>query len=159
LFIVAPSGFGFASVLTGTLIAIIASVDRTDMAVATGITYLFRTVGQVLGVSLSGTIIQGVLVRELRQRLTDPGSEQLIDKIRHSTDLIRSLEPKIQHDAVESYKAALFMAFICQVVFGVAALISSLTIKEFPLPSTLDATDKDQGSGASTDPDSAETQS
>jgi hypothetical protein len=72
----------------------VASVDRSDMAVATGsksldpcsrgydranllpVTYLFRTVGQVLGVSLSGTIVQGVLVRELRARITGPNSEE-----------------------------------------------------------------------------------
>jgi len=137
-FDIVPTGFGFCSILTGTLIAMVASVDRADMAVATGITYLFRTVGQVLGVSLSGTIIQGVLVRELRGRITGPNSEELINKIRHSTDVIRTLDPKTQHDAVESYKAALFMAFISQVVFGALCLLSSLFIKEYPLPSTLD---------------------
>jgi hypothetical protein len=72
----------------------IAGVYREDMAVATGsecdgrpapmetfefrcitaVTYLFRTTGQVLGVSLSGAVLQSVLLRKLRQRITGPGS-------------------------------------------------------------------------------------
>jgi hypothetical protein len=70
----------------------IAAVPREDMAVATGsklfrsfvfqatktlsrqVTYLFRTTGQVLGVSLSGAILQAVLLQKLRQRIQGPGS-------------------------------------------------------------------------------------
>jgi hypothetical protein len=69
-----------------------AGVSRTDIAVATGskladllsfdvrltysVTYLFRTTGQVIGVSLSGALVQGVLLRELRQRITGPGADK-----------------------------------------------------------------------------------
>lgn len=70
----------------------IAGVLREDMAIATGselkspfcaiqrillrpsVTYLFRTTGQVLGVSLAGAILQAVLLSQLRARLTGPGS-------------------------------------------------------------------------------------
>jgi hypothetical protein len=69
----------------------IAAVYKEDMAVAIGsefiyilvgcmtqlsyftVTYLFRTTGQVLGVSLSGTVLQAVLLRKLRERIR--GSE------------------------------------------------------------------------------------
>lgn len=68
----------------------IASVVKEDLAVATGsecpgscaclpanlrvclVTYLFRTTGQVLGVSLSGALLQSVLTSRLRQRITGP---------------------------------------------------------------------------------------
>jgi len=52
--------------------AMIANVAREDIAVATGITYLFRTTGQVLGVSLSGALLQAVLTKQLRKRITGP---------------------------------------------------------------------------------------
>jgi hypothetical protein len=70
----------------------IAGVVKEDMAVATGsefclyphdfskhsvVTYLFRTTGQVLGVSLSGAILQAVLLQQLRIRIQDPNSAQV----------------------------------------------------------------------------------
>jgi len=73
----------------------IAGVLKQDMAVATGskcwnlssttelltqillVTYLFRTTGQVLGVALSGAILQGVLLQKLRSRIEGPGSAQV----------------------------------------------------------------------------------
>ncbi|CUA76812.1 Multidrug resistance protein fnx1 [Schizosaccharomyces pombe 972h-] [Rhizoctonia solani] len=75
-------GFGMSSLITSTLIALIASVDKKDYAVATGISYLFRTTGQVLGVSLSGALIQAVLVSSLRKRIQGPGAEKIIQNIR-----------------------------------------------------------------------------
>ena len=52
----------------------IANVAREDVAVATGITFLFRTTGQVLGVSLSGALLQAVLTKRLQERITGPGA-------------------------------------------------------------------------------------
>ena len=70
----------------------IAGVYKEDMAVATGskllqtlvsgclipsaVTYLFRTTGQVVGVSLSHTILQAVLLQKLRARIKGPGSSE-----------------------------------------------------------------------------------
>ena len=45
----------------------------TDSA-RSAVTYLFRTTGQVLGVSLSGALLQAVLTRKLRERITGPGA-------------------------------------------------------------------------------------
>lgn len=72
----------------------IAGVLKEDMAVATGskraqiiidgfihripsVTYLFRTTGQVLGVSISGAIFQAVLLQKLRLRIQGPGSAEV----------------------------------------------------------------------------------
>lgn len=41
------------------------------------VTYLFRTTGQVLGVSLSGAVLQAVLIRSLREKITGPDAEQV----------------------------------------------------------------------------------
>ena len=112
---VVPQGLGMASVITTTLIvshsppyvfitiepfllqAMIASVTKEDLAVATGsesnpildilcntcadcfdvVTYLFRTTGQVLGVSLSGAVLQAVLVSKLRNSITGPNAAEV----------------------------------------------------------------------------------
>ncbi|EGO27465.1 hypothetical protein SERLADRAFT_367015 [Serpula lacrymans var. lacrymans S7.9] len=127
---VVPQGLGMASLITTTLIAMIASVYKEDMAVATGITYLFRTTGQVLGVSLSGAILQEVLLRKLRERIRGPGSIE----IRHSINVIPDLDPSLRKAAVASYADALRVVFICQAAMNVLAFLACIPIEEHPLP-------------------------
>ncbi|TFY72498.1 hypothetical protein EVG20_g528 [Dentipellis fragilis] len=133
---IVPQGFGMASLITTTLIAMIAGVAKGDIAVATGITYLFRTTGQVLGVSLSGAVLQAVLLSKLRQRIQGPDAEQIISSIRHSTDVIAGLEPTLKKAAVDSYADALRVIFICQVAMNVLTFLCCLPIQENPLPGT-----------------------
>jgi len=133
---IVPQGFGMASLITTTLIAMIAGVYREDMAVATGITYLFRTTGQVLGVSLSGAVLQSVLLRKLRQRITGPGSLEIIEEIRHSISSISDLAPALRKAAVESYADALRVVFICQIAINILVFIACVPIEEHPLPGT-----------------------
>lgn len=135
-FDIVPQGFGMASVITTTLIAMIASVAKEDMAVATGITYLFRTTGQVLGVSLSGALLQAVLTRKLRERITGPGALEMIEKIRHSTSIIAELSPDLRQAAVSSYADALRIVFICQAAANFLCFVCCLPIQENPLPGT-----------------------
>lgn len=42
-----------------------------------GITYLFRFVGQILGLAISTALLQGLLTSELRRRIQGPGSEEV----------------------------------------------------------------------------------
>lgn len=81
---IAPSGFGISGVLTCTLIALINSVEREEIATATGMSYMFRYSGQVVGVSLAGVILQGILKNELRKRITGKGSEEVSSKSNRS---------------------------------------------------------------------------
>jgi len=127
-----------ASVITTTLIALISCVTKEDVAVATGLTYLFRTTGQVLGVSISGTLLQGVLLSKLRQRIHGPNAEQLISRIRHSTDAIRELDPTLKKLAIDSYADALRVVFICQAALSFLTFLSCTAIQENPLPGTLE---------------------
>lgn len=46
------------------------------------VTYLFRTTGQVIGVSLSGAVLQAVLLNTLRSKITGPGAEEIIESVR-----------------------------------------------------------------------------
>ncbi len=84
----------------------IASVSREDLAVATGstsflacplsvcaradpgivlaVTYLFRTTGQVIGVSLSGALLQAILTTKLRERIQGPNAFEVRPVFRSS---------------------------------------------------------------------------
>ena len=44
------------------------------------VSYLFRTLGQVLGVALSGALLQTVLQKELSTRITGKGSQEVGSK-------------------------------------------------------------------------------
>ncbi|QRW19223.1 major facilitator superfamily transporter [Rhizoctonia solani] len=114
--------------------ALIASVDKKDYAVATGISYLFRTTGQVLGVSLSGALVQAVLVSSLRKGIQGPDAEKIIQSIRHSTAIIPTLDPPLRVVAIQSYQRALTTVFTCQVVLAFVLMLSCLPIEENPLP-------------------------
>jgi len=124
-------------VITATLIALIAAVGREEMAVATGMSYLFRTSGQVIGVSLSGTLLQYLLVKHLNERITGPGAAEIIENIRHSTIIIPSLDPPIRRAAIESYALSLRTIFWAQAAIAVLAFLSCLPIQENPLPETM----------------------
>ncbi|KAF8313424.1 vacuolar amino acid permease [Clavulina sp. PMI_390] len=141
-FDIIPSGFGMSSVVTSTLIALISSVSREDMAVATGISYLFRTTGQVLGVSMSGALAQSILRTQLRSRINVPNADELIREIRHSTEIIRTLEPELRDAAVASWAIALRAVFIFNGAFAFLGMVACIPIQEFELPSTFTSTGK-----------------
>ncbi|OJA20884.1 hypothetical protein AZE42_00884 [Rhizopogon vesiculosus] len=135
-----PQGFGMASLITTTLIVSISPAAHEPNcalnSAVTAVTYLFRTTGQVLGVSLSGAVLQTVLLRTLRQRITGPGSSEVIEKIRHSISSISDLTPALRKAAVESYADALRVVFICQIAINILVFIACVPIEEHPLPGT-----------------------
>ncbi|TFK56122.1 vacuolar amino acid permease [Heliocybe sulcata] len=157
-FDIVPQGLGMASLITSTLIAMIAGVVKEDMAVATGITYLFRTTGQVLGVSLSGAILQAVLVNKLRSRIHGPNALEIIENIRHSVNIIPSLDPDLRHAAVSSYQDALRVVFICQLAMNILTFICCIPIQENPLPGTHEEQEEQYRNNANRNVSSLESQ-
>lgn len=129
--VIAPMGIGGAGVLTNTLIAIINAVPRSDIAVATALTYLFRTSGQVLGVGLSGTILQFNLKRELGKRISDV---ELITRIRHSSSLIRELSPPLKRAASEAYYASTQRVWIFLIAVSAVTVLATALIEDRALP-------------------------
>jgi len=128
------------------------------MATATGLTYLFRYVGQVVGVASSASLLQAVLNTELHKRFTGPGSDkvssplpfsinlsidlalrfQIIDKIRHVSTAIPSLPPLEQSAARQSYLVALRSVFMLNLVVAVLCFLTSLPLKEYKLPGSFE---------------------
>lgn len=127
-----PMGLGGAGVLTTTLIAIINAVPRSEIAVATALTYLFRTSGQVLGVGLSGTILQFSLRSELRKRI--PNDEDLVTRIRHSSELIARLPPALQRKASEAYYVSTQKVWLFLVAVSLLTVLGCVLIEDRELP-------------------------
>ncbi|KAJ7643074.1 MFS general substrate transporter [Mycena polygramma] len=143
-----PFGFGFATLSTTTLLALISSVAQSDIAIATGLLYLCRILGQLFGVSLSAALTQALLARNLRERIVGPGAEETIIKILASTEYIRTLPSALQQIASASWMDALHVVFCCHIGLGVLVFLSVLPIEEKVLPSRIvDSDSESYGDG------------
>ncbi|GJJ11782.1 hypothetical protein Clacol_006020 [Clathrus columnatus] len=142
-----PLGFGNAVVLQTTLIALLVSVEHSAMAVATGFNQLWRGIGQVWGVAFASAIFQSLLDHELRQRITGPDSQAVIQRLRHSSKLVISLPPELQIHARAAYAIALRQVFKYAAVSTLIAFLIRLAIPERSLddrPTSEDQIKKDQ---------------
>ncbi|KAI9436222.1 vacuolar amino acid permease [Lactarius indigo] len=129
-FSIIPLGFGNAVVLQTMLVALLAHLPRSQMAVGTGFVQLFRGLGQVSGVGVASALFQYTLSAELRKRIHGAGADQLINRIRHSATLVASLPPETQRVARDSYAIALRAVFIMAALSTAVAFIVRLPIPE-----------------------------
>ncbi|KAJ7090976.1 MFS general substrate transporter [Mycena crocata] len=129
-----PSSVGMAISITTSFTALTAGVSHADIPLVTGLLFLFRQLGEVLGVSLTAALTQVLLKNNLRQKITGPGAEVIIARILVSTEYIRTLTPEIQHKAMESWMGALHIVFWCQVGLGIAVFFTALPIEQYCLP-------------------------
>lgn len=96
--------------------------------------YLFRSTGQVIGVSLSSAIVQSILASDLPKRITGPGSAEIIAKIREDTESVKTLGPVEQAEAVAVFSKALRVVFDVNVGLAVLGLIGLWAIREEVMP-------------------------
>ncbi|KAJ7069283.1 MFS general substrate transporter [Mycena amicta] len=124
-----PFGFGNAVVLQTMLVALLAHLPESQMAVGTGFTQLFRGIGQVGGVAISSAIFQSRLDGELRRRFP-PGSDELIMNIRRSSAVIRQLLPEQQRLARDSYAVSLKAVYVFAACSTFVAYLVRLAIPD-----------------------------
>lgn len=144
---IVPHGFGTAGVLTCTLIALINSVPRSDVAVATSMSYMARNTGQILGVSGGGTLFQVLLKRQLRQKITGKDADKIISEIRHKSSIVPELPKELQKAAVESYAFALRWVFIAIAIMSVGTVVGCAFIEDKELPNYENAKDTSDDDG------------
>jgi len=132
-FSIIPLGFGNAVVLQTMLVALLAHLPRSQIAVGTGFVQLFRGMGQVSGVGVASALFQYTLSVELRKRIHGVGANDLINRIRHSATLVATLPPETQRAARDSYAIALRAVFVMAACSSAVAFIVRLPIPEKPL--------------------------
>lgn len=125
------NGAAYGGVLTITLVALIASIEPTMMAAATGVTYLFRATGSVLGIALSDVILQNSLQRTLRETGLP---KKVINSIRTDVDIINQLPKSQRILAIDAMQSSFHQVFIAITIAAFAAFLSLLPIQEFSLP-------------------------
>ncbi|KAF7295796.1 Vacuolar amino acid permease [Mycena chlorophos] len=124
-----PLGFGNAVVLQTMLIALLAHLPESQMAVGTGFGQLFRGIGQVGGVAISSAIFQSKLDHELRKRFP-AGSDKVILAVRRSSAVIRELVPEEQRWARDAYAISLRTVYIFAATSTLMAYIVRLPIPD-----------------------------
>ncbi|KII84532.1 hypothetical protein PLICRDRAFT_701711 [Plicaturopsis crispa FD-325 SS-3] len=121
--------------VTTTLIALISNAGSENQAVATALSYLFRSLGSVIGLSISSTITQDTLRATLHQRLTGVDVEKVIARVRESLKYIEELDPATKRIVRSSYETAVNYSFQFTLAMATLALVSAIFIKEKRLPS------------------------
>ena len=123
--------FGVGTVITTTLINVIANADPADQAIATACTYLFRSLGSVVGVSLGSTVVQQSLRTQLTARLgSGHRAEEIVERVRRSLDYIQELDPETRKLVTLCYQKASTAAFGLSTAFVCLALLSSFFMIE-----------------------------
>jgi MFS family permease len=95
LFLV-PCHLGNGFVMPSSLMSILTMSTQADQAVATSTLIMWRSLGGVLGVASSSLIVQNFLALFLKENITGPNKEELIEKVRKNVQSIFDLEGEMQ---------------------------------------------------------------
>ena len=132
------TGFGYAGILTVTLIALISSVEHKEQAVITSASYAFRSTGSTIGITISSALFQNILKMQLWGRFGDrKGAAKVIGRIRDNFDEIDRLPPGWKEGVVEGYMAALKGVFVTTLGIAILAGAISLLMREHTLHNSL----------------------
>ncbi|KAL8651875.1 MAG: hypothetical protein Q9210_003011 [Variospora velana] len=124
-------GFGNGIGVTSSLIGLISNAAQADQAVATACSYLFRTMGSVVGLSLSATVVQQSLRNQLQERLNSgKDAEEVVRQVRQSLDYIKTLPPEVKQVVKECYSHATRDGFGLMLGITFFSMLSAWFIRE-----------------------------
>ncbi|PGH01059.1 hypothetical protein AJ79_08028 [Helicocarpus griseus UAMH5409] len=125
------SSLGNGISITTTLIALIACASPQDQAVATACSYLFRSLGSVIGLSFSSTIVQQSLRNGLRSALGDNKNiDKIVAGVRQSLDFINTLDPKTRDIVRNCYGNSTNHAFGLSIFIVFLSALSAFLVRE-----------------------------
>lgn len=122
---------GHSNIFELLLIELVATASAEDQAVATACSYLFRSLGSVIGISLSSTVVQQSLRAHLRSSLkSGKDADKIVERVRQSLEYIKTLEPATKEIVRECYERATTAAFGMTMCIMAGALLASFFIRE-----------------------------
>ncbi|KAL8715818.1 MAG: hypothetical protein Q9220_000485 [cf. Caloplaca sp. 1 TL-2023] len=130
------SGIGYSSMLTITLLALIAAVPHTHQAVITSASYAFRSTGSTIGIAIASAVFQNILSLKLNHLLQHDQSE-LVGRLRDSLDEIQRLPEGLRGEVRGVYVEALKGVFLTSLGIGVMGAVVGLAMREHVLYRTL----------------------
>ena len=112
--------------------SLIATVDASQMSLAISACYLFRAIGQVIGVAIAAAIQQSVLLSSLMERLGD--QPDLVRRIiQEPASVIPKLDGVTQMAARLAYLSSIQGVFAFVVASGAMLTAVCLAIRAHPL--------------------------
>ncbi|CAI7590704.1 unnamed protein product [Penicillium pancosmium] len=128
------SAFGNGIGVTTTLIGLISNATIEDQAVVTACSYLFRSLGSVIGLSLSSTVVQQLLRERLALKLKDSKDiDSIVNGVRESLDYIKKLDPDVAQIVRSCYGWSTNKGFGFMVIVVFFALFSACFMREAKL--------------------------
>ena len=118
-----------SSVFITSLLAALATSDRSEQAVTTSTLMLWRSIGTVLGIAASSLILQNALLYFLEHNVVGPDKDAVIAKVRTSVSSIADLDWIYREQVVQSYAMALRATFVAAAVLSVVCAMVVLAIK------------------------------
>jgi MFS family permease len=132
---------GLGAVLPCTLPAVLASLDESDVALATGMYSFLRSFGYIWGVTISAVIFNASFDRysfeihdvALRDRLSQGKAYQFV-----SGELVRNLSPRSQEQVLNVYTKSLRIGWEAAAVISFVAMLTVFISKHVTLRSKLE---------------------
>ena len=117
--------------VTTTLIGLIANAGHKDQAVVTACSYLFRSLGSVVGISMCATAFNQTLRKTLEAALAgDEDAKEIAERVRSSLAYFRSLEPGLKEVVRECYSQSTRAALTVSVCITVGSAVLAWFIRE-----------------------------
>jgi len=136
-----PAAVGVGGSITILLIALISAVPVKDQATATGMSYLFRSTGQVVGITTTQCVLQNLLKVWLKARIHVPNAEYIIQRVRESATSIWDPEIvplEVRDVIIETYVQALRVVFLITLGFVFLNTLSGAMLEEHTLHENLE---------------------
>ncbi|KAJ7184727.1 member of the major facilitator superfamily [Mycena filopes] len=120
--------------VTTSLIALISNAGPADQAMATAASYLFRSLGSVVGLSIGSTLLQVSLRTSLRATLKgDVDVDEIIRRVRESLTYIDELDAVTAALVRAAYEHAVTVTMWFSTTAAACALVSAAFIREKPI--------------------------
>ncbi|KAK7445738.1 hypothetical protein VKT23_014733 [Stygiomarasmius scandens] len=124
------SGLGNGGGITTSLIALISNAGQADQAIATAVSYLFRSLGSVVGLAVGSAILQDVLRVILHRTLTGKDVNEIVRHVKESLSYLDELDPETRAIVLSAYEEAIRMTMFFSLSMAICAVFASLFIKE-----------------------------
>ncbi|ORY82129.1 putative MFS multidrug transporter [Protomyces lactucae-debilis] len=120
-----PCGIGYGGFLTTTLIALLTNTRSEEMASATGMSYLFRAVGSIVGISASSNILNTLL----GSRLTPVVGRKLTEMIKRDANVIWTLKKHERNVVLGVYVGCMHVLFATAIVLSVLTFLCAIAVE------------------------------
>ncbi|KAI1271679.1 major facilitator superfamily domain-containing protein [Xylaria sp. FL0933] len=132
-------GGGYTAVFGITQVACLAAVDHTQQAVVTSCTYLARSLGSTVGITIASVIYQSVLRTGLWERFGDrPDAGERIQRILDDLTELSNLPSGWMEGVMQSFMNSFLSVWFMMLAWAVLALVCISPIKQHQLHVTLE---------------------